>query len=96
MRSLLFIPIILLTANVSASNITLSAIRENYIQALNEERACIALLNTLESVTDKNPAVKGYYGACVMLSAKYTVNPFQKILAVQQRQGNPGICNRQG
>jgi hypothetical protein len=78
MRYLLSVSIILLTINVSANNMTLSAIRNSYIQALNEEGACNNLLNMLESVNDKSPAVKGYYGACMMVSAKYTLNPLKK------------------
>jgi len=79
MRILFLVLFILITFNVFACKITLSEIRQIYMQALNEESACDYLLKSLGSVASRDPSLTGYYGACMMVSAKYSNNPFKKL-----------------
>ncbi len=66
-------------ASVFASAADIQEVRNLFIKASTDEKACMALTSILQPYTEKsNPLLAGYKACATMMLAKYTFNPFRK------------------
>lgn len=76
MRKLCTIVLLLIGSNALACDISLNEIRDEFSKAALRKNDCVELEQTLE--TCKEPVKMGYYGAVMIMRAKYEINPLSK------------------
>ena len=78
MKSVCTFVFILLCAHAMACEITLKQIREDFSKAVVQKNECVELEKALETCKAQEPMKMGYYGAVMIMRAKYELNPLSK------------------
>jgi hypothetical protein len=78
MKSVCTFVFILLCSHAIACEIPLTQIREDFSKATVQKNECVELEKALETCKAQEPVKMGYYGAVMIMRAKYEINPISK------------------